>query len=83
MEAAEHLYGEVKRISAWGNEFPIKFYMNPEGYVGRDGNKILCRSCKQAPAVHRLEIYNHIYEPQGSEYYCDNHAPKPIQVTSE
>lgn len=64
-EILEH--SEV-RINIHGRPFPVKFYMNPGGYTRSD-----CRVCHDT-AIWRIEIYNHVYEPNGSEYYCKEHV---------
>lgn len=76
MHEQEKLLRETYETSIWGHQYPIKFYVNPFGYTYN------CTTCKQA-AIYRLEIYNHLYEPQGSEYYCRSHVPEPTALSSE
>jgi hypothetical protein len=52
-----------------GRPFPVIFFENLMGYAYN------CRVCGIKPATHRVEIQNHLYEPQCSEYYCDSCLP--------
>ena len=65
---------EIYKTSTYGNKFPIKIYWNIEGYIF-DGNLVNCRTCGH-PAKYKYAIYNHLFEPQGSLYYCETCAPK-------
>ncbi len=51
-----------------GREFLVRFFMNSYGYSYN------CGICNKT-AVYRMEIYNHLFEPQGSEYYCMECTP--------
>lgn len=73
MQPQERFSSEVKLINQAGREFPVKYYVSPEGYK-RNGEQLTCSSCG-VNAIWRLEIYNHIFEPQGSEYYCAKCVP--------
>lgn len=75
MTRVEHFSHEYSEISDWGNRFPIKFYINPDGYLYKE-KRVECRTCGNT-ATRRLEVYNHIHEPQGSFYYCESCVPKP------
>ncbi len=58
------------KISNYGNPYPIKFYYRPAGYP-----QAPCHACHKT-ATWRLEVYNHLQEPQGSEYWCNTHVPE-------
>lgn len=51
-----------------GREFLVKFYQNYDNY------SYPCKICTK-PSIYRIEIYNHIYEPLWSEYYCTKCIP--------
>jgi len=74
----EKYLGTVYRLSIYRNKFPIEYYLSLEGFSFR-GKEILCRSCHKNKATYQLAISNHLYEPQGSEYYCSSCVPKPVE----
>lgn len=73
--------GEFSGVSVWGNRFPVKVFENPEGF-SYDGQKAACGFCGQLATI-KHQIYNHLHEPQGSSYYCDNHEPPQHAYISE
>lgn len=81
MSTNEKFVGEVRNESG-PRPFPVIYYCKPDGYTW-NGEPVNCRTCKTAQAVFRAEIYNHLYEPQGSEYYCQLHLPRKLNITSE
>ena len=74
MVTREQFIKEIYETSTYDNKFPIKIYWNIEGYIF-DGNLVNCRTCGH-PAKYKYAIYNHLFEPQGSLYYCETCAPK-------
>lgn len=82
MEPHEEFASEIKKINTAGREFPVRFYIHPQGY-NRNGKPILCFECQIKPSTYRAEIYNHLYEPQGSEFYCQACVPQTNERTSE
>ena len=63
-------------IDTYPRPFPVRIFENKAGY----GYK--CMVCGGTATV-RAEIYNHLQEPQHSEYYCEKDRPPNIASTSE
>ena len=76
----ERLLGTVYKISTYGNKFPIEYYVSPEGFKWKEKD-VFCRTCKKNKATYQLAISNHLFEPQGSEYYCGSCVPKPVEFS--
>jgi hypothetical protein len=80
--SAEHHVGEVRLPNQNGRNFLVRFFVKPDGYTGGRG-EIECTDCKTYPTVYRAELYNHLDEPQGSEYFCRGCKPETFPATSE
>ena len=63
-------------INTGPRPFLVRIFENKSGY----GYK--CMVCGGKATV-RAELYNHLQEPQGSEFYCENDRPPNIGSTSE
>ncbi len=63
-------------INTGPRPFLVRIFENPAGY------KYNCLVCGGKATI-RTEIYNHLQEPQNSEYYCNKDRPPNIESTSE
>jgi hypothetical protein len=63
------------KISPWGNRYPIMIYYSSLGFQ-LDNRIIMCRTNCGNTAKYCLAIHNHLWEPQGSEYYCESCVPE-------
>ncbi len=77
MQPIERSSREVKLLNQSGRAFMVKLFMNPEGYVSRRANQSYsCATCGSSRVMYRAEIYNHLVEPIGSEYFCAKDKPE-------
>jgi hypothetical protein len=79
---AESYIGEVMLLNQQGREFLVKHFISPDGYTVR-GIKAMCEKCRTTPAIYRSEIYDHVFNPIGSEYYCVSCLPETANSRAE
>ena len=61
---------------AWGNPNYVETYYNSIGY------KYPCRTCG-GKATYQLALSDHLFQPQGSLYYCDKDCPPNWNIISD
>ena len=64
----EKLIDKYKYLNYYNRPNYIEKYNNPNGF------KYTCRLCNNK-ATWQLALFDHLFQPQGSLYYCNEHMP--------